>query len=136
MPVNFSDGVKMLENGQLDLMNNVSKNAKREQTLSFSTYSSGANYGCLIVNSDNDSIASDDYAAFNKIRVGIMEGSIFQPPFEEYCKEHNITPEIKIYKHDVDLKQAMQDGSIDGRIVSSSYQQEGSRVVAKFAPVD
>ena len=50
VPVEFSDGVKMLENGQLDLMNNISKTTEREQTLDFSAYASGSNYGCLVVN--------------------------------------------------------------------------------------
>ncbi len=135
VPVTFSDGVKMLQNGELDLMNNVSKTAEREKNLDFSAYASGTNYGCLIVGKDNYNYAYNDYDAFNSMTVGILTTSIFNSYFSEFCEEHEINPEIIHYDTDDEMTQALEAGEIDARVVSSSYQ-DGSRVVAKFAPMD
>lgn len=135
VPVEFSDGVKMLENGQLDLMNNISKTTEREQTLDFSAYASGSNYGCLVVNGDNQTYAYNDYAAFDHMTVGLLNSSIYNSYFEDFCDIHNLHPEIKYYANGDKANAAMEAGEIDARIVSSSYQN-GTRVVAKFAPMD
>lgn len=135
IPVQFSEGVQMLQNGELDLMNNVSKTAEREQTMGFSSYASGSNYGCLIVPMDNTTYAYNDFDSFDKMQVGILTTSIFRPFFEEFCEEHDINPEIISFDTDDEMTEALKRGEIDARIVSSSYQ-DGSRIVAKFAPMD
>ena len=135
IPVEFSDGIRMLENGELDLMNNVSKTPEREEKLGFSTYASGSNYGCLIVNSDNTKYAYNDYKSFAHMRVGLLTDSIFNSYFKDYCRQHDISPECLYYQTSSQASEAMKRGDIDARIVSSSYHMN-VRVVAKFAPMD
>lgn len=135
VPVEFSDGVQMLENGELDLMNNVSKTAEREELLAFSDYASGSNYGCLVVNADNTDFAYNDFEKFSQMRIGLLYDSIYNSYFQDFCDENGIHPVISYYDTGSEANEAMATGVIDGRIISSSYDSN-VRVVAKFAPMD
>ena len=90
IPVSFSEGVQMLLDGELDLMNNVSITEERKEKLSFSDYASGKNYGCLIVDKENKTYAYQDFSSFHGMKVGMLKSSIFKPYFIQYCKEHKI----------------------------------------------
>ncbi|MDD6215863.1 MAG: transporter substrate-binding domain-containing protein [Roseburia sp.] len=135
VPVEFAEGVEMLENGELDLMNNVSKTSYREQTLGFSDYASGTNYGCILVDQDNTDYAYNDYESFQNMKVGILSTSIFRGYFDDFCKEHDLHPQIFYFDTGDEMTQALKNGIIDARVVSSSYG-DGSRIVAEFAPMD
>lgn len=136
IPVEFMDGVAMLERGELDLLNNVAKTPSRERTLGFSAYASGSNYGVLAVDANNTSYADSDFASFHNMRIGGRANSAFQPYFEEFCRQYNLKPKsVKYYKTIVELNAALKKGEIDARIVSSSYH-DNSRIVAKFAPME
>lgn len=135
VPVGFAQGVEMLENGELDLMNNVSKTSYREQTLSFSDYASGTNYGCILVDQENMDYAYNDYDSFQNMKVGILSNSIFRGYFEDFCEEHQIHPQVFYFETEDEMTQAQESGMIDARVVSSSYR-DGSRIVAEFAPMD
>lgn len=136
IPVEFIEGVSMLERGELDLLNNVAKTPARERTLGFSAYASGSNYGVLAVDANNTSYAYGDYGSFNNMRIGGRVNSAFQPYFEEFCSKYNIHPQtVKYYKSAAELNIALKNGEVDTRIVSSSYH-DNSRIVAKFAPME
>ena len=136
VPVEFSQGVDMLERGELDLMNNVSKTAAREKVLAFSRYSSGANYGVLAVDAGNTSYAYNDYAAFAGMRIGMRQNSIFRPYFEDFCRKYDVHPQsVNYYASANEMNTAMDRGDIDTRVLSSSYR-DNSRIVAKFAPME
>ena len=135
VPVEFSDGVKMLQDGKLDLMNNVSKTPEREEKLGFSMYASGSNYACLVVRSDDTNYAYNDYETFSNMTIGLLNNSIYNSYFSEYCDRYHISPTLKYYDNGVEANEALEKGDIDARIISNSYNID-VRVVGKFAPMD
>lgn len=133
VPVSFSEGVTMLENGELDLMNNVSMNEERMEKLDFSTLSSGSNCAYLAMDAENTSIAYEDFDSFNSLRVGLVSTSIYSEKFEQYCTDNGFRPEIIYYDTKEAAIAAMDAGEIDARIITSS-QNIDMHVIAKFAP--
>ncbi len=133
VPVSFSEGVKMLENGELDLMNNVSITADREEYLSFSSSSSGSNCAYLITGEKSKDLAFNDFNSFNDITVGLVSTSIYSDRFLEYCNDNNFLPNIKYYDTKEDAISALNKGEIDARIITSSQNMD-AHIIAKFAP--
>lgn len=134
--VDFSDAVDMLERGELDLMNNVSITEERKNTLNFSEYASGTNYACLVTRSDNTNYALNEYEDFDHIRVGLLRRSIFNEKFFDLCKQKHFEADVTYFDSEDEISQALTDGTIDARVVSSSYNMDKKRVIAKFSPMD
>ncbi len=133
IPVSFEDGIKMLESGELDLMNNVSITDDRIDTLEFSDYSSGQNYASLIAKEGDTRVAYEDFDKFNDITVGLVTSSIYSEKFIKYCKENNCMPKLSYFNSKEEAAEALSRGQIDARIITSS-QNINARVIGKFAP--
>lgn len=133
VPVEFADGVKMLENGELDLMNNVSKTDQRLNYLSYSNSSSGSNCAYLATENDNTSYAYEDFDSFNNMTVGLVKTSIYSEKFLGYCRENGFMPNIKYYDTKEEASAALGAGEIDARVITSS-QNIDMHIIAKFAP--
>lgn len=133
--VTFSEGVSMLEEGKLDLMNNVAQTGEREPYLNYSSSSSGTNCAYLATNDNNLQIAYEDYAAFNDLTIGLEKSNIYNGKFLEYCDENDFQPEILYYDTQEGVVAALEAGEVDARIVTRS-QDTQLHIIAKFAPED
>ena len=68
--------LKMLADGRIDLLSDVSFTEERAQSMLFSALPMGAEEYYLFADPRNQDISPDDYATFNGKRVGVNKGSI------------------------------------------------------------
>ena len=131
VPVSFDDGLRMLEDGELDLMNNVPETDELSQRLSYSALSSGTSCTCLVVAPDNTSVAYEDFQSISGLTVGLDYSSSLNSGFVDYCKDNDCMPTLIYYHTEAGVAGGLENGEIDARIVSS-LQDTAMRTVAKF----
>lgn len=134
IPVDFTTGIQMLENGDLDLMNNVSFLTSRTDTLEFSALPSGRNYTCLVMLPErSEEIAFEEFDKFSRLTVGIVKNRSYTEAFLAYCRAHGFMPKIVYYANTNEARQAWQNGEFDAYVGPSTYNAN-YHVLAKFYP--
>ena len=86
----WSELLKMMENGQLDLMSGVSYTDERAEKMLFSELPMGEERYYLYANLSNTDISASDLNLLDGKRVGLLEGSIQATQFYEWEEKHNV----------------------------------------------
>lgn len=132
VPVTYEEGLKMLEDGELDLMNNVDRTDELTSRLSFSSLASGESSTCLVVSPENSEISYEDFTTLSTLTVGLSyTDSVNNSAFVDYCKDNDCLPKL-IYYHDWEhVLQGMNSGEVNSYLVSS-LTDSGMRTVARI----
>jgi two-component system sensor histidine kinase EvgS len=131
VPVSYDEGLKMLQNGQLDLMNYIYPDRGTE-SLSLSSLAAGESWTSLVVPTNNTSVSYEDYSAIADLTVGLNYSSQMNSAFVDYCKDNDCMPRLIYYHSDEEVENALQTGEVTARL-ASSISDPGMRTVAKFA---
>lgn len=135
VPVTYDQGISMLENGEIDIMNGVTQSDSLSHRLLFSSLASGESCTCLVVAPDNTDVSYEDFSTFEKLTVGLDYSSTMNSGFVDYCKDNDCLPKL-IYYHTVDgVTAGLKSGEIDAYIISN-LQDVNMRTVAKFDAKD
>ena len=86
----WSDLLKMMQNGELDLMSGVSYTDERAESMLFSEFPMGEEKYYLYADVRNTDISASDLETLEGKRVGLLEGSIHATQFYEWEDEHNM----------------------------------------------
>ena len=86
----WSELLKMMENGEIDLMSGVSYTEDRAEKMLFSELPMGEEKYYLYADLVNTDISASDLETLNGKRVGLLEGSIHATQFYEWETEHNL----------------------------------------------
>ena len=86
----WSDLLKLMENGELDLMSGVSYTEDRAEKMLFSELPMGEEKYYLYADLENTDISASDLKSLNGKRVGLLEGSIHATQFYEWEEKHGL----------------------------------------------
>lgn len=86
----WSELLKMMENGELDLMSGVSYTEERAKKMLFSELPMGEERYYLYADLVNTDISASDLESLNGKRVGLLEGSIHATQFSEWEEKHSL----------------------------------------------
>ncbi len=86
----WSDLLKMLEDGEIDLMSGISYTDERAKQMLFSDLPMGEERYYLYADLSNTDISAADLNTLNGKRVCLLEGSIQATQFYEWEKEHDL----------------------------------------------
>ncbi len=86
----WSELLKMMENGELDLMSGVSYTDERAEKMLFSELPMGEEKYYLYADLTNTDISASDIESLNGKRVGLLEGSIHATQFYEWEEKHGL----------------------------------------------
>ena len=131
VPVTYSEGLRMLENGELDLMNNVQITEELSRHLSYSSLPSGTSCTCLVVSPSNADVAYEDFQSIGSLTVGLDYSSGLNSGFVDYCKDNDCMPALLYYHTAAGVDRGLRSGEINAYIVSD-LQDVAMRTVAKF----
>lgn len=128
--------MKMLENGEIDIMGSLLYNEPMGKIYNYA----GNSYGmvntvlqALYENADIDDIMSSQ--AMKKIRIAVIENSNTRlKELDEYCKINFMTPELVYCKTNEEQLEALKNGKADVLLNVSMNPIEGVRTIAKFSP--
>lgn len=86
----WSELLKKVQAGEIDLMSGVSYTDERAKSMLFSELPMGEEKYILYADLSNTDISSSDLKTLNGKRVGVLEGSIHETFFNTWEKEHNL----------------------------------------------
>ena len=86
----WSDLLKMLQDGEIDIMSGVSYTEERAQDMLYSELPMGEERYYLYADLKNTDISASDLTTLRGKRIGLLDGSIQATQFYEWEKEHEL----------------------------------------------
>ncbi len=123
----------MLENGEIDILNNVSKTPEREEIYDFPILFSGQNTAYLAMQPGDDRVAYGDLKGMESIKIGLAKDSIFSQRLVDYFKDNNVNANITWYSSRAEAKEAFKQGEVDAHVITSSTKSN-EHLILSFSP--
>ncbi|MDF3001515.1 MAG: signaling protein [Bacillota bacterium] len=135
VPVTAESGLKLLEEGSIDLLAPVAKTPELMQRYDFSEKEIGLNYSLLCVAVENNSVAFNDFEALDKMKIGLLENAPINASIESYAEKKHFNIDTIFFSNQAAQLKALHDGKIDAILTSSLEKRPTERVIARFSPV-
>ena len=118
----WPDLMEMLENGEIDLLSDVSYKPEREGKMLYPSLPMGAEEYYLFVTPGNTEISPLDYSTLNGKRVGVNKGSIQVDFYAEWARENGVRSQIVEVTTSEDESLAMVErGELDAYVTVDSF---------------
>ena len=105
----------MLENGEIDILSDVSYKEEREDHMLYPDLPMGTESYYIFVSDDNREIKSDDYTSLNGKRIGVNKDSLQQDYLEAWIEKNDLDVEVVLLsgseKESMDM---VINGELDG----------------------
>lgn len=125
--------MKMLENGEIDLMGGMSYNEAMDEIYDYSSRSYGIAYTTLVILNNKTFIV--DSTSLQKLRIAVYRTANKRlQELNEYCEMNLIEPIYLYYDTEEEMMAALHSGEADAMLSTSASFIDGVRSVAKFAP--
>lgn len=129
----FSKGLAMLEAGEIDILNNVTKTSEREEIYDFTTLSAGENTAFLVMPAGDTRVGYGDYASLKTIKIGLSPDSIYSQKLIDTLTEKNVDANIVWYDTRAEVVSAFKNNEVDAYVITSS-NSNNEHVILSFAP--
>lgn len=110
---NFSDLMEQLQNGDIDLMCNISYTDARAEKLLFSARAQGEERYYICVKSDNEELSAGTAEQFRGKRIGVIDGLIQTQAGKEWLADRGIDVTYASYANSRALFDALDAGQVD-----------------------
>lgn len=119
---NWSELLKMLQEGSIDMMSDVSFTEERAQQILYSSIPMGSELYYLFVSPDCTDILTDDPATLNGKKVGITANTVQTGLFRQWAEARGVSPELVMQdcSEEESLK-ALKSGLLDAFVTLDSY---------------
>ncbi len=118
----WSELLEMLIAGDLDLLSDVSYTEERAQKILYSSEAMGSEGYHVFIAPDNTDIRPEDFSTIDGKKVGVNKNSIQESMFVDWCKDHEVSPEIieSTEKTPV-LLEMLANGEFDALVTLDTY---------------
>ena len=131
----WDDALLKLENKEVDLVGSAQYSQARAEKFCYADLSSGYTYGAIAVNKGS-TLAYEDFDAMKTLSFGVVKTYVRKGEFLEYLKSNGIKkPKVKEFDSAAELREALDNGSIDAMVHTLTEIKEGQRLVGRFAPM-
>ena len=125
----WSELFEMLEEGEIDLLSDVSYTEERAGKILFSDEIMGSEDYHAFIAPNNADIRPDDFSTFNGRRVGVNKNSVQEQMFIEWAKNHDVHPEIvELTEKTPELLAMLARGEIDVLVTLDTYGRKADVV--------
>lgn len=123
-----------LSRGEVDILPSVRYTTEREASLLLSKSPVAEMYITVNARLDDERYAYEDFKAFNGMTVGVIEGSRDATSFIQYCETNQISINLVYLENVSQLKESLENGSLDTIAVSDLGHEGSLKTVARFSP--
>lgn len=109
----FGECLKMLENGEIDLMGDVNYTLDRARRMRFSTYPQGSEEFWLFTNREHEALAEGSYSALEGCRIGVNSDTYPEKLLEQWLETKQIEATVVPCTDDQALTEALAYGTLD-----------------------
>ena len=127
----YADCMKMLANGEIDVMSGLTASPEREERFLFSEYSNSSSQSKLYARQDNENLFYESYDTFDKCRVGIISG-VRTDELQQYCDNHDFSVELVTYNSYAEMEDALAKKEIDMACGASLSEKYDTKIVARL----
>ena len=123
-----------LENGEIDLMGTMNRNAALDETLLYPNYSYGFTYTVLAVRDDSSYIA-EDYSRWDGITVATYPGMTARMELlDQYAEVNGFTYQVMECATSEEMVDAVFSGKADAVLQVDISLLDGLRSIGRFSP--
>lgn len=131
---NWSECLKMLQTGKIDLLPGLAYTPERAQHVNFSSLPMGVSHMTIIVRQEDPRWNFGDYASFQGMRLGYVAGARSEDMLDYLRRRHGVAVDARPFSSTAAMMAALQNGLADGAITPNLGKLEPFRIVAQFAP--
>ena len=118
----WSDLMEMLENGEIDMLSDVSYKPEREEKMLYPLLPMGTEEYYLFMAPGNSEISSSDYSTLNGKRVGVNKGSIQTDFYQEWAEQNGVDAElIEVTCTEDESLSMLERGDLDAYVTVDSF---------------
>ena len=119
--------LEKLQNGEIDLMSDVSYMESREETMLYAALPMGTEAYYLYIMPGNNGISSDDLSTLNGMRVGVTMNSIQSEIFKDWAESHKVKVDlVELSGSEEQSLRMLKEGKLDAFITLDSYGTQNS----------
>ena len=114
--------LQMLENGEIDLMSDVSYMPEREEYMLYPDLPMGTEEYFIFISPDNHEISSSDFSTLNGRRIGVNKGSIQADLYRDWAERNHVESEIiEVTCPENESLQMISCGELDAYVTVDSF---------------
>lgn len=111
--------LKMLKNGEVDLVTSAVKRGQWEEDFAFSDQPVGTCGTMLTIKAGNEQIIPQDYSTYDGMRVGMIRQNIRNENFKRFAEMKDFSYESVYYPDAAALYDGLQSGEVDAAVTTS-----------------
>lgn len=127
----WPDMLRMLENGEVDILTNAQKSAEREEKFLFSS-PTGTVHGLLNVLATNTKYIPGNKTTYNGMRIGAFRGDFTVQEFTQWAATQNFSYQLVYFPSERDLYHAFYQGEVDAILSNSFRRPVNERTLERF----
>ncbi len=128
----WSDLLDMLENGEIDLMSDVSYTDERAEKMLYASLPMGTEEYYIFCKPGNEELSSSDFSTLNGKKVGVNKRSLQRELYLEWAEENNVDAElVELSCSEEESLQMVEIGVLDAYVTVDSFL-DNSRAMPLF----
>lgn len=128
----FSECIKMLENGEIDIVGGIDKNALKSDNIVYSHFSNRVSQIQLYTKASNDNLDFDDFSDLDGINIGLLNGDYQEVYLDEYAYQNHIKVNKKYYDTLQDMEAAMGNEDVQAIFTSTETNEKYAKVIGRM----
>lgn len=128
---NWTESIRMLEKGEIDILLPATKTEEREETMEFSNLMGGYMAPGLFALPGS---GYEDFNSFNGARIAVTEDSSNNEELKAFAEAHDFTYEPVYISSKEDKVRALHEGRVDMVIFCAANEVPGAKLVSVLDP--
>ena len=120
VPGTFPELIQKLEDGEIDLMPNISYTPERAEKLLFSSNPQGVEHYYIFAKPTNDALGAGDPAALNGMTIGVNPDVMQTEVGKQWIEDQSISCDYRYYSSGNALFDALSTGEVDAIIMNDT----------------
>ena len=120
VPGTFPELIQKLEDGEIDLMPNISYTAERAEKLLYSSNPQGVEHYYIFAKPTNDALGTGDPAALNGMTIGVNPDVMQTEVGKQWIENQGISCDYRYYSSGNALFDALSSGEVDAIIMNDT----------------
>lgn len=120
VPGTFPELIQKLEDGEIDLMPNISYTAERTEKLLYSSNPQGVEHYHIFAKPTNDALGTGDPAALNGMTIGVNPDVMQTEVGKQWIENQGISCDYRYYSSGNALFDALSSGEVDAIIMNDT----------------
>ncbi|QHI72456.1 transporter substrate-binding domain-containing protein [Aminipila terrae] len=128
----FPDCIRMLENGEVDIVGGIDKEALKSDKIIYSHLSNRVSQAQLYTKNTDTHLNFDDFSKINGISVGVLQDDYQESYLDDYSYQNHIKLHKKYYKTLKDMEAALEKGQVQAIFTSVETNKKYNKVIGRM----